>query len=56
MISRQMSSQILEAATQYPAIDINYADLLQGLILFSVLVADFAANFKIVKKEEAKNA
>ena len=44
------------AATQYPAIDSNYADLLQGLILFSVLVADFAANFKIVKKEEAKNA
>ena len=30
------------AATQYPAIDSNYADLLQGLILFSVLVADFA--------------
>ena len=44
------------AATQYPAIDSNYADLLQGIILFSVLVADFAANFKIVKKEEAKNA
>ena len=44
------------AATQYPAIDSNYADLLQGLILFSVLVADFAANFKIVKKEDAKNA
>ena len=44
------------AATQYPAIDINYADLLQGLILFSVLVADFAANFRIVRKEDAKNA
>lgn len=44
------------AATQYPAIDSNFADLLQGIILFSVLVADFAANFKIVKKEEAKNA
>ena len=44
------------AATQYPAIDSNFADLLQGLILFSVLVADFVANFKIVKKEEAKNA
>lgn len=44
------------AATQYPAIDINYADLLQGIILFSVLVADFAANFKIVRKEDAKNA
>ena len=44
------------AATQYPAIDSNFADLLQGLILFSVLVADFVANFKIVKKEEAQNA
>ena len=44
------------AATQYPAIDINFADLLQGIILFSVLVADFAANFKIARKEEAKNA
>ncbi len=44
------------AATQYPAIDSNYADLLQGIILFSVLVADFAANFKIVRKEDAKNA
>ena len=44
------------AATQYPAIDINFADLLQGIILFSVLVADFAANFRLVRKEEAKNA
>jgi simple sugar transport system permease protein len=44
------------AATQYPAIDVNFADLLQGIILFSVLVADFAANFRIVRKEEAKNA
>ena len=41
------------AATQYPAIDVNFADLLQGIILFSVLVADFAANFR---KEDAKNA
>ena len=44
------------AATQYPAIDVNYADLLQGIILFSILVADFAANFKIVRKEDANNA
>ena len=44
------------AATQYPEIDINFADLLQGIILFSVLVADFAANFRIVRKEDAKNA
>lgn len=42
------------AATQYPAIDVNFADLLQGIILFSVLVADFAANFRLKKKEEAK--
>lgn len=44
------------AATSYPAIDRNYADLLQGIILFSILVADFLINFKIVKKKEAKDA
>ena len=44
------------AATQYPAIDVNFADLLQGIILFSVLVADFVANFRLVRKEDAKNA
>lgn len=44
------------AATQYPAIDSNFADLLQGIILVSVLIADFEANFKLVRKEEAKNA
>ena len=44
------------AATQYPAIDVNFADLLQGIILFSVLVADFIANFRLVRKEDAKNA
>ena len=43
------------AATQYPAIDQNFADLLQGIILFSVLVADFAATFRIAKREEASN-
>ncbi|MCR4688037.1 MAG: ABC transporter permease [Saccharofermentans sp.] len=43
------------AATQYPSIDSNFADLLQGIILFSVLAADFAATFKIVKKEGPKN-
>ena len=42
------------AATQYPAIDVNFADLLQGIILFSVLVADFAANFRLVRKEDAQ--
>jgi simple sugar transport system permease protein len=43
------------AATQYPAIDQNFADILQGIILFSVLVADFAATFRIAKREEASN-
>ncbi len=43
------------AATQYPAIDSNFADLLQGIILFSVLMADFAATFKIAKREDASN-
>lgn len=38
------------AATQYPAIDSNFADLLQGIILFSVLAADFAATFKIARR------
>ncbi len=44
------------AATQYPAIDSNFADLLQGIILFSVLAADFVATFKIVRKEGKTNA
>jgi simple sugar transport system permease protein len=43
------------AATKYPSIDSNFADLLQGIILFSVLVADFAATFRIAKREEASN-
>ncbi|MBR2295103.1 MAG: ABC transporter permease [Clostridiales bacterium] len=40
------------AATSYPAVDRNYADLLQGLILFSILAADFFINFKIAKKKK----
>lgn len=44
------------AASLYPAVDSNYANLLQGFILFSVLVADFVANFRVVRKEDAKNA
>ena len=43
------------AATKYPSIDSNFADLLQGIILFSVLTADFCATFTIRKKEDAKN-
>ncbi|MBP5262343.1 MAG: ABC transporter permease [Clostridiales bacterium] len=41
------------ASTSYPAIDHNFADLLQGIILFAVLVSDFAVTFKIVKRKEA---
>jgi simple sugar transport system permease protein len=44
------------AATKYPAIDSNFADLLQGIILFSVLAADFFATFTLKRKEDAKNA
>lgn len=40
------------AASAYPAIDVHFADLLQGIILFSVLIADFLASFKIVRKKE----
>ena len=44
------------ASTSYPAIDRNFADLMQGIILFSILVADFAVSFKIVRKKEGKDA
>ena len=44
------------ASTSYPAIDRNFADLMQGIILFSILVADFAVSFKIVRKKEGENA
>lgn len=42
------------ASSTYSAVDANFADILQGIILFSVLVADFCTRFKIVisKKEE----
>ena len=47
------------ASTTYAAIDGNFADLLQGIILFSVLAADFFTRFKLVRggksrKEGAK--
>lgn len=44
------------AAVQYPSIDTNFADLLQGIILFSVLIADFIGNFQIVRRKEAQDA
>ena len=43
------------ASASYPSIDSHFADLLQGIILFAVLVADFLANYKIVKRKEENN-
>ncbi len=43
------------ASTSYPAIDRNFADLLQGIILFAVLVSDFAVTFKIVRRQEGES-
>ena len=40
------------ASMAYPAIDHNFADLLQGIILFSVLVSDFLVTFKIARRQE----
>ncbi len=42
------------ANAEFAAIDSNFANLLQGIILFSVLVADFLIRFKIArtKREE----
>ena len=45
------------ASTTYPSIDANFANLLQGVILFLVLAADFFTRFKLVLrtgKEAAK--
>lgn len=44
------------AASTYPAVDANFADILQGVILFSVLAAEFAIRFRLArsKKEEEK--
>lgn len=42
------------ASVSYGSVDRNFADLLQGVILFSVLVADFCLNFKIARKKEAQ--
>lgn len=40
------------ASTAYPAVDANFADLIQGIILFSVLMADFFTRFRIVPREK----
>lgn len=45
------------ASATYPSIDANFANLLQGVILFIVLAADFFIRFKLVprgRKEAAK--
>ncbi|MFI3326756.1 MAG: ABC transporter permease [Clostridia bacterium] len=44
------------ASSSYSTVDANFADLLQGLILFAVLTADFFTRFKLVKntKQEAQ--
>ena len=41
------------ASATYPAIDANFANLLQGVILFIVLAADFFTRFKLVRRKEA---
>lgn len=42
------------ASTQFPSIDSNFADLLQGIILFFVLAADFFIRFKLVFRKSVK--
>ena len=42
------------AAADFSAIDSNFADLLQGLILFIILAADFFISFKIVFRKSGK--
>lgn len=43
------------ASASYPSIDSHFADLLQGIILFAVLAADFLANYRIAKRKENEN-
>ncbi len=44
------------ASSSYATVDANFADLLQGMILFAILTADFFARFKLVrnKKQEVE--
>lgn len=41
------------ASTTYSSIDANFADLIQGIILFAVLAADFFTRFKLVGRAKA---
>ena len=42
------------ASTGYSNIDSNFANLLQGIILFAVLMADFTSNYKLVWRSRGK--
>lgn len=42
------------ASTTYAAIDANFADLIQGIILFAVLAADFFTRFKLVRRAKSQ--
>lgn len=44
------------AASTYSAIDSSFADMLQGVLLFSVLAADFCIRFKLVREQPAAAA
>jgi len=44
------------ASSAYPSIDHQFADLMQGIFLFSILAADFFGTFKIVKTGGKKDA
>lgn len=41
------------ASTAYSSIDANFADLIQGIILFAVLAADFFTRFQLVGRAKA---
>ncbi len=49
-----MQYGVQAASTQFPIIDSNFADLLQGIVLFFVLAADFFIRFKLVFRQSAK--
>ncbi|MEA5010641.1 MAG: ABC transporter permease [Angelakisella sp.] len=40
------------ASSTYSAIDSSFADMLQGILLFSVLVADFCIRFRLVRERK----
>ncbi|MBQ9766268.1 MAG: ABC transporter permease, partial [Lachnospiraceae bacterium] len=42
------------ASAEFSAVDDNFANLLQGIILFSILAADFLVRFKVVRYKAAK--